>query len=70
MARPRAADHFATIRARMEQLRRERMQAARDDAAEPTEQAYRYARSKSAVTVAKAYMRPLCGNRFLRSGRP
>ena len=32
MARPRAADDFVTIRARMEELRRERLQAERDTA--------------------------------------
>jgi hypothetical protein len=32
MARPRAADDFAAIRARMEELRRERLQAERDKA--------------------------------------
>jgi hypothetical protein len=30
MARPRAADDFAAIRARMEELRRQRLQAQRD----------------------------------------
>jgi hypothetical protein len=32
MARPRAADDFAAIQARMEELRRERLQAERDKA--------------------------------------
>ena len=32
MARPRAADDFVAIRARMEELRRERLQAERDNA--------------------------------------
>ena len=32
MARPRAADDFSAIRARMEELRRERLQAERDKA--------------------------------------
>jgi hypothetical protein len=32
MARPRAADDFAAIRARMEELRRERLQVERDKA--------------------------------------
>ena len=31
MARPRAADDFAAIRARMEELRRERLEATRDN---------------------------------------
>jgi hypothetical protein len=34
MAHPRAADDFATIRARMEELQRERAQAARGPEAE------------------------------------
>jgi hypothetical protein len=36
MARPRAADDFAAIRARMLDLRRERQQATRGDTAERT----------------------------------
>ena len=32
MARPRAADDFTAIRARMEELRKERLQAERDKA--------------------------------------
>jgi hypothetical protein len=39
MARPRAADDFAAIRERMEELRRERVQAARGNAAEPSDDA-------------------------------
>ena len=35
MNRPRAADDFATIRARMEELRREREQPSRNEAAVP-----------------------------------
>ena len=34
MTRPRAADDFATIRARMEQLRRERAQASKTETRE------------------------------------
>jgi hypothetical protein len=37
MARPRAADDFAAIRERMEELRRERVQATRDHAVEATD---------------------------------
>ncbi len=37
MTRPRAADDFATIRARMEELRRERAQALKKDDARATE---------------------------------
>ncbi|MGC2202497.1 MAG: hypothetical protein WA633_20465 [Stellaceae bacterium] len=35
MTRPRAADDFATIRARMEELRRERAQASHKDDRDP-----------------------------------
>jgi hypothetical protein len=35
VTRPRAADDFATIRARMEELRRERSQASDDEAHDP-----------------------------------
>ena len=37
MARPRAADDFAAIRERMEELRRERGQWTRDQSAEATD---------------------------------
>jgi len=37
VARPRAADDFATIRARMEELRRERAQASAKDARDTEE---------------------------------
>ena len=37
MVRPRAADDFAAIRERMEDLRRERVQATRDHAIEATD---------------------------------
>jgi len=38
MARPRAADDFAAIRARMEELRRENAQLPDDDSARPRAQ--------------------------------
>jgi hypothetical protein len=41
MMRPRAANDFAAIRARIEELRRERAQAASDDALERTDEVYR-----------------------------
>lgn len=37
MTRPRAADDFATIRARMEELRRERAQALKRESGDPDE---------------------------------
>ena len=37
MARPRAADDFAAIRERMEELRRERGQCTRNQSAEPVD---------------------------------
>ena len=51
MARSRAADDFAAIRARMEELQRERNQAARGDAAEPVVETGRYPRSRSSEAV-------------------
>ena len=47
MVRPRAADDFAAIRARMEELRRERLQAEREKAAGVLESS-RYPRSRNA----------------------
>ena len=41
MVRPRAANDFAAIRARMEELQRERAQSARDNALERTDEVYR-----------------------------
>jgi hypothetical protein len=41
VTRPRAADDFATIRARLEELRRERAQANRKDTGDPDETASR-----------------------------
>lgn len=51
MTRPRAADDFAAIRARMEELQRERAQTARGTTAEQTN------------TI--AYRRPLSGIRMV-----
>jgi len=51
MARPRAADDFATIRARMEELQRERAQAARGPEAEQTDIAYRHPLSGSRTLI-------------------
>jgi hypothetical protein len=45
MVRPRAADDFVAIRARMEELRRERLQAERDKALGVLE-SRRYPRSR------------------------
>ena len=45
MVRPRAADDFAAIRARMEELRRERLQAEREKALDALESS-RYPRSR------------------------
>ena len=45
MARPRAADDFVAIRARMEELRRERLQAEREKALAVSETP-RYPRSR------------------------
>ena len=47
-ARPRAADDFSAIRARLEELRRERVQQVRGDAAEPMDGNSQMSRSKEA----------------------
>ena len=49
MAQPRAADDFAAIRTRLEELRRERVQAERDKALGVSESS-RYPRSRNAET--------------------
>ena len=58
MARPRAADDFAAIRARIEELRRERVQAARGHDDEPPEKHVRNARSRNVEADLKPYLRP------------
>ena len=50
MTRPRAADDFAAIRARMEELRRERLQAERDRALSVSETP-RYPRNRTPDTA-------------------
>jgi hypothetical protein len=50
MTRPRAADDFTAIRARIEELRRERAQASLAGA-KPTEGAYRYSRNRVPAPV-------------------
>ena len=47
MTRPRAADDFAAIRARMEELQRERAQASREDPIERSDKSYFYSRRPS-----------------------
>ena len=61
MSRPRAADDFAAIRARMEELRQERMEAERKGAAEPADQGYRLLRSTRAEPAGKRDVRPFGG---------
>jgi len=46
MSRPRAADDFAAIRARLEELRRERAQAYRDSGPSPSENGRMHGRAK------------------------
>ena len=55
MSHPRAADDFATIRARLEELRRERAQVERDGAADP----YRPPISKSPMSVKEGGLGPV-----------
>jgi hypothetical protein len=64
MKRPRAADDFAAIRARMEELRRERLAAAREDPIEPS---YFYSRSRNPAQIAEqALQRAIGRGRFSR----
>lgn len=58
MSRPRAADDFAAIRDRMEQLRRERGQLTRERAGEPSDESYLYPRSRNAEPVNQPQLRP------------
>ena len=62
MARPRAADDFAAIRERMEELRRERGQWTRDQSAEATD-ADRQPINRHAIPLAKPEL-----GRFRRRG--
>jgi len=51
MARPRAADDFAAIRARMEELRRERLQAAADHEIQSSNGAGRSPRNRASAKL-------------------
>ena|ERR1700693_206590 len=67
MARPRAADDFVAIRARLEELRRERSPAAREDPVEPSDKTYFYSRSRSPAQIAdQALQRAVARGRFPR----
>jgi|HubBroStandDraft_4_1064222.scaffolds.fasta_scaffold158735_2 hypothetical protein len=67
MARPRAADDFAAIRARMEDLQRERAQAAQGTAAEQGDIAYRRPLSGIRTVIEEqALQRAVARGRFLR----
>ena len=66
MTRPRAADDFAAIRARIEELRRQRAQAARDDPVEPSDQAHPRGRSAVAIDEKALLQRAIGRNRFSR----
>ena len=59
MARPRAADDFAVIRARMEQLRRERALRAADDFAAIRARMEELRRERAQMSAARD-ARPLC----------
>ena len=65
MSRPRAADDFAAIRARMAELRRERTEAARGHAAEPVDETDCYPRSRSSEVVGPDHLRALLKRRGL-----
>jgi hypothetical protein len=67
MTRPRAADDFAAIRARMEDLQRERAQAAQSTAAEQGDIAYRRPLSGIRTVIEEqALQRAVARGRFLR----
>jgi hypothetical protein len=51
MTRPRAADDFAAIRARLEELRRERSPTSRDAATEPLDGPYRRSLGRSPAPI-------------------
>ena len=51
MARPRAADDFAAIRARIEELRRERLQAAPDHEIQSSNGAGRSPRNRASAKL-------------------
>jgi hypothetical protein len=68
MTRPRAADDFAVIRARMEQLRRERAPRAADDFAAIRARMEELRRERAQVSVARE-TRPLCPRSYGRKGR-
>ena len=65
MTRPRAADDFATIRARMEELRRERSQTPAADEPRAAIGPRPYAVSDAAVSIEKANI-PMYLRRLLR----
>jgi len=67
MTRPRAADDFAAIRARMEELQRERAQAARGTDAEQMDIAYRRPLTGIRTLIEEqALQRALARGRFSR----
>jgi hypothetical protein len=67
MTRPHAADDFAAIRARMEELQRERAQAVRGTAAEPGDSAYRRPLSGIRTVIEEqALQRAIARGRFSR----
>jgi hypothetical protein len=58
MARPRAADDFAAIRARIEELRRERLQAAPDHEIQSSNGAGRSPRNRASAKLGRLELRP------------
>ena len=68
MTRPRAADDFTVIRARMEQLRRERAPRAADDFAAIRARMEELRRERAQISVARE-ARPLCPRSYGRKGR-
>jgi hypothetical protein len=66
MTRPRAADDFPAIRARMEELRRERARAPDDDRIRRIEGPRPYSGSSRPATGDKPGLSPVIGRTFLK----
>jgi hypothetical protein len=66
MARPRAADDFPAIRARMEELRRERSRASDDDNLRRADGPRPYSGSSQQATADKPGLSPAIGRTFLK----
>jgi hypothetical protein len=66
VTRPRAADDFPAIRARMEELRRERARMLADDDLRRTDGPRRYSASSRPATAAEVGLPPAIRRAFLK----